>query len=97
MVKVESLYSVIKSPVMTEKTSQLGADNKYAFWVDKRSNKIEIRKAVELVYKVKVDSVNIIMVRGKKKRLRYGQEGKKPDWKKALVTLKKGESINLYK
>ena len=68
--------------------------NKYLFWVAKDSNKIEIKKAVEDIYKIKVDGVNTITMRGKSKRVRYAV-GKTPDWKKAVVTLKEGNKIDV--
>jgi len=85
-------YSIIASPLRTEKgTSQLPL-NKYVFLVAKAANKTEIKKAVQEIYKVKVESVNTVTVMGKKKRVRFA-EGKKPDWKKAIVTLKQGDKI----
>jgi large subunit ribosomal protein L23 len=90
-----SIYEIVKSPLLTEKITQLQAENKYAFAVDIRSNKIQIRKAIEKIYKVKVKGVNIVNVRGKKKQLRMGQTGKTPDWKKAIVTLVEGQEIKL--
>jgi large subunit ribosomal protein L23 len=70
------------------------AENKYLFLVDRSSNKIEIKKAVEDIYKVKVSGVNTVMMRGKSKRVRYAI-GKTPDWKKAIVTLKEGQKIDI--
>ena len=87
-------YSVILSPLRTEKGSVLSPLGKYLFWVDKAANKIEIKKAVEEIYKVKVKSVNTLTMRGKKKRVRF-IEGKTPDWKKAVVTLKAGDKIDV--
>lgn len=80
--------------MLTEKGTALKeADNKVMFRVAKEANKIEIKKAVEEIFKVKVDSVATINCKGKKKRL--GKfEGKRPDWKKAIVTLKKGEKLD---
>ena len=69
-------------------------ENKYLFWVDKRANKIEIKKAIEEIYKKKVIKVNTIIVSGKKKRVRY-KEGYTSEWKKATVTLEKGEKIDV--
>ena len=66
--------------------------NKYLFMVARKANKVEIGKAVKAIYGVNVVSVNTFMVRGKKKRVRYVM-GKTPDWKKAIVTLKKGDRI----
>lgn len=87
-------YDIVKSMLRTEKATVLLSENKYLFWVDKKANKIQIRKAVEDIYKVKVESVNTSMQRGKKRRVRYVQ-GKSPDWKKALVTLKKDSKIEV--
>ncbi len=86
--------TVIRSLLRTEKGSVQSAENKYLFAVLKSSNKIQIRKAVESMYKVKVSSVNTQVVAGKNKRVRY-QVGKTPDWKKAVVTLKQGHKIDL--
>ncbi len=86
--------TVIRSLLRTEKGSLQSAENKYLFAVLKSSNKIQIRKAVENMYKVKVSSVNTQVVAGKNKRVRY-QVGKTPDWKKAVVTLKQGHKIDL--
>ena len=85
---------IVKGMIRTEKGSVMMADNKYLFWVDKSSNKIEIKKAVEDMYKVKVSGVNTVMMRGKSKRVRYAV-GKTPDWKKAIVTLKEGQKIDI--
>ncbi len=87
-------YSAIISPLRTEKGTKLLSFNKYLFYVNKKANKIEIREAIEEIYKVKVERVNTITVRGKKKRVRF-VEGKTPDWKKAIVTLKQGEKIDI--
>ncbi len=89
-----SSYDVVKSMLRTEKSTLLLPDNKYLFWVDKKSNKVQIKKAVEEIYKVKVADVNTLMQRGKLRRVRYVQ-GKSPDWKKALVTLKEGSKIEV--
>ena len=91
---MKDAYSVILSPLRTEKGSNLLVYNKYLFWVDKKANKIEIKHAIEEIYKVKVDRVNTATARGKKRRVRY-VEGMTPDWKKAIVTLKPGEKIDI--
>jgi large subunit ribosomal protein L23 len=86
-------YSVIRGPVITEKASgKMERDGTYSFEVDSRANKIEIRRAVEGAFKVTVTRVNTVSARGKLKRVRW-QTGKTPDWKKAMVTLKKGDKI----
>ena len=91
---VKSSYDIVKGMLRTEKGSLMMPLNKYLFWVDAAANKIEIRLAVEEIYKVKVAAVNISMVRGKMKRVRY-KAGKQSDWKKAIVTLKEGNKIDV--
>ena len=87
-------YEIIKGPVITEKASaKTETENRYAFKVDRRANKIEIKRAVEKAFGVTVTKVNTIMMRGKSKRVRW-QVGKTPDWKKAIVTLKEGDTID---
>ncbi|MCM8773874.1 MAG: 50S ribosomal protein L23 [Candidatus Omnitrophica bacterium] len=95
MVEVKSPYSLIKLPLITEKSAKMGVFNKYIFVVDRKANKIEIKKAIEAIYNVNVREVNIINMKGKSKRIRWGQEGKTSSWRKAIVTLKKGEEIKL--
>ena len=87
-------YKIILYPLRTEKGSVLQTENKYLFAVDTLSNRIEIRRAVEEIYKVSVVNVNTMNVLGKRRRVRKA-EGKRPDWKKAIVTLKEGEAIEL--
>lgn len=88
-------YSIIKNPLRTEKGTNIQAkENKYVFTVDCKANKVEIKHAVEEIYKVKVGKVNTINVLGKWRKVRQ-VEGKRPDWKKAIVTLKKGETIEI--
>ena len=85
-------YSIVHSVVVTEKATELADDfEKYTFKVDKKANKLQIRKAVENIFDVKVNSVRTINQLGKRKRLRYAKYGKRPDWKKAIVTLSEGE------
>ena len=91
---MKSPYSVIISPLRTEKGTNLLLFNKYLFCAAKSANKIEIKNAVEEIYKVKVERVNTQTVKGKKKRVRL-VEGKTSDWKKAIVTLKAGEKIDV--
>ena len=80
--------------LITEKGTKLGPFNKYFFSVDIKANKLEIKKAIEDIYKVKVNDVNTMKVRGKKKRVRF-QEGRTSNWKKAIVTLAQGQSIDI--
>jgi len=87
-------YKIIKSLLHSEKGSQILPFNKYIFEVDKRANKTEIRKAVEQAYKVKVKDVNTMIMSGKWRRVRF-KPGKTPDWKKAVVTLRAGDKIDV--
>ena len=88
---------VIHGPLITEKLDKAQeAHNQYAFVVDRKANKNDIRSAVEKLFKVSVEDVKTAIFRGKKKRI--GRSiGRRPNYKKALVTLKKGESIALFK
>ncbi|WP_066640512.1 50S ribosomal protein L23 [Desulfolucanica intricata] len=86
---------ILKRPVVTEKSMALLADNKYTFLVDLRANKSEIKKAVEEIFKVKVDKVSTLRVKGKPKRVR-NVVGKTSDVKKAIVKLKEGDKIELF-
>ena len=86
---------IIIRPVITEKSSSLMQDNKYTFIVSPKANKVEIRQAIEQIFKVKVLAVNTIRVRGKVKRLGRTQ-GKRPDYKKAIVKLAPGERIEFF-
>ncbi len=87
-------YDTVLSLLRTEKGTELLPLNKYLFVVDKRTNKLQIKKAVEQIYKVKVDAVNTAIVSGKTKRVRF-KEGRTADWKKAIVTLKQGHKIEV--
>lgn len=91
---MKNAHDIVKGMIRTEKGTGMMSLNKYLFWVDKSSNKIEIKKAVEEIYKIKVDAVNTATMRGKLKRVRYAM-GKTPDWKKAIVTLKEGSKIDV--
>jgi large subunit ribosomal protein L23 len=90
------LYSVIIRPIVTEKsTSAKDEANKYIFEVDRRATKVDIRHAVEKMFKVKVAEVHTINISGKRKRM--GRIfGKRQDWKKAIVTLAPGTSIDIF-
>lgn len=79
-------HDILIRPVVTENSMDLMAEKKYTFVVDKRSNKTEIKNAVEQVFGVKVDKVNTMNMLGKKKRMGV-HVGKRADWKKAIVTL----------
>ena len=89
-------YDLIHTAELTEKASILGEKlNKYVFRVPPRANKIQIKDAVERLFKKKVISVNTCNYAGKKKRERRADFGRKAHWKKAIVTLKEGEKIDL--
>ena len=89
-------FDIIKEPVLTEKSlAQKEVLNKYYFKVDKRATKLDVKEAVESMFNVKVVSVAIMNKKGKKKRVRI-VEGKRPDWKKAIVTLAEGHKIDLF-
>ena len=88
-------YRVLVSPLITEKATTLVEGNKYAFIVAKGANKIEIAKAVKAVYGVTPKQVNVINVSGKQVA-RGRVKGQRSDWRKAIVTLAKGESIQIY-
>jgi large subunit ribosomal protein L23 len=88
-------FKILVKPLVTEKATNLVAENKYAFIVAKKANKIEIAKAVKAVYGVTPIKVNVINMQGK--RVTRGRiKGQRSDFRKAFVTLKKGEHIKLY-
>ena len=91
-----SYYDLIRFPMLTEKTMEAKeAYNQYAFAVDRQANKVEIKKAVEALFKVKVQSVRTLTVRGKEKRV--GRNiGRRADWKKAIVTLEPEQKIEFF-
>ena len=87
-------YDAIKTLIRTEKGTFLEPQRKYFFHVDSRVTKIDIKKAVEEIYKVKVQSVRTMIAAGKPKMVRH-QWGHTTDWKKAVVTLKEGNKIEV--
>ncbi len=90
------IYQVIKEPHITEKgTIQKDSSNQLSFKVDRRANKIEIRRAVETLFKTKVLNVRTMNMKGKKRRMGRSM-GKRPDWKKAIVELAPGENIGFF-
>ncbi len=94
-------YKIILGPVVTERSQKMReADNKYVFRVDPRANKIEIRRAVEIIFgegqkDFKVENVRVMKVRGKMKRM-GSRRYKSPGWKKAVVKLKQGLKIEMF-
>ena len=86
---------ILIKPIVTEKSTALMEERKYTFCVPLSATKIQIRQAVEQIFKVKVQAVNTMRYEGKRKRLGRTQ-GRRSDWKKAVVTLKPGETIELF-
>ena len=90
----DRLYKIILGPHVTEKSSMvMGSNAQVAFKVSKDAKKLEIKRAVEILFETKVDSVRVINMKGKTKRTKIGV-GKKSNWKKAYVTLADGEEID---
>ncbi len=91
---MKDLRRVLVRPLITEKGTALKEANKYLFEVHRSANKVEIRRAIEQAFKVTVVGVHTVAARGKRKRL--GKfVGKTPDWKKAIATLKPGDTIEV--
>ena len=89
-------YTVIKRPLITEKSMDATSMSKYVFEVDIKANKVEIAKAIEEMFSVDVKKVNTLRVKGKAKRVNSRVPGKTADRKKAYVTLKEGQSIEIF-
>ena len=88
-------HEVLISPVVTEKSSALMAEGKYTFKVDRTANKIDVKYAVETIFKVDVTKVRTMNMPGKLKR-QGKTSGMTPDWKKAIVTLKPGQRLPIF-
>jgi len=89
-------HQIIQTIALTEKATLLGENlNQYVFRVAPRANKLEIKQAVEALFGKKVERVNTANFAGKKRRERRADYGRRPSWKKAIVTLKKGERLDL--
>jgi large subunit ribosomal protein L23 len=86
---------VLIAPVVSEKSYSLIEDNKYSFRVHEKAHKTQIRQAVEELFEVKVEAVNIVKVPSKPKRRGFSK-GKKPGWKKAVVRLRAGDRIEIF-
>lgn len=86
---------ILIRPIVTEKSTALMEQGKYTFRVPLAATKVQIRQAVEQIFRVKVQAVNTMRYEGKVKRLGRTQ-GRRSDWKKAVVTLKPGETIELF-
>jgi large subunit ribosomal protein L23 len=89
------VYEVLRRPLITEKNSLLQAQGKYAFEVAARANKRQVKQAVETAFKVDVTAVNMVTVSGKQRRVGR-QQVLTSSWKKAIVTLKPGDKIELF-
>ena len=90
------IFQVIKEPHVTEKASLLKeGHNQISFKVHRRANKIEVKQAVEALFKTKVTEVRTVNIRGKQRRMGRNV-GKRPDWKKAIVRLAPGENIEFF-
>ena len=87
--------SIIIRPIITEHSYDVMEDNVYTFEVARDANKIEIKNAIQTIFDVTVKKVNVINVKPKPKRVRY-QEGRTRTWKKAMVTLAEGETIEIF-
>ena len=93
IISVERALSIIRKPILTEKSTNLNQFNQYSFVVTKNSNSNEIKQAIEKIFKVKVTKVNTSIIRGKLKSFK-GTLGYKKDLKKAIVTLAEGNTID---
>ncbi|WP_232548995.1 50S ribosomal protein L23 [Propioniciclava soli] len=93
--KIKDHRDVLLAPVVSEKSYGLLDENKYTFLVDPGANKTEIKIAVEKVFGVKVTNVNTINRKGKTRRTRYGT-GRRPDTKRAIVTVAEGDRIDIF-
>tara|TARA_X000000950_G_scaffold253526_1_gene316606 strand:+ start:401 stop:694 length:294 start_codon:yes stop_codon:yes gene_type:complete len=89
----KNIYNIIKNPVVTEKTTKIAENNQFVFKVDISSSKESIKMAVEKIFKVKVKNINTIKIKGKTKVFK-GTKGKRADYKKAIVSLKEGETLD---
>jgi large subunit ribosomal protein L23 len=89
------LYEVLRRPLITEKNAVLQMEGKYAFEVAGEATKLQVKQAVELAFKVKVNRVNVMTMPGKERRI--GRRNvRKPSWKKAIVTLQPGDRIEFF-
>ncbi len=91
-----NVYQVLKRPILTEKSDYQRDDNQYVFEVDRRANKLQIKEAVEMIFDVRVDSVNTMVMKPKRRRLGRKMIVSRPAWKRAVVTLAPGERIQEF-
>ena len=93
---MSDIHGILVAPLLTEKNTVLAeGNNQFAFRVDMSANKLQIKEAVEKLLKTKVESVRTSVVRGKKRRIGRST-GRRPNWKKAIVTLKEGQTIEPF-
>ena len=93
--EMENIWRVVKKPLITEKSEWMREKlNQYSFLVDMNANKVQIKKAIEKIFEVKVDKVRVIRYKGKPKRVRFSK-GRTPAWKKAIITLVEGDRIEI--
>ncbi len=92
-ISMDQAYDIIKRPITTEKSTNLQQFNQYTFVVSKNSNSTEIKNAIQMIFKVKVNNVNTSILRGKGKTFK-GQYGFRKDVKKAIITLEEGNTID---
>ena len=92
-ISMDKAYGIVKKPITTEKSTNLQQFNQYSFVVSKNSNSYEIKQAIEMIFKVKVNKVNTSILRGKGKTFK-GTYGFRKDIKRAIVTLKEGNTID---
>jgi large subunit ribosomal protein L23 len=91
---MKSSYQIVKALLRTEKSTIQEPQRKYLFLVDRQARKPEIKKAVQKIYKVKVTSINTLILPGKLRRVRY-ELGRTPDYKRAIVTIAEGQKIEV--
>ena len=96
MAKAPHPLDVILRPLITEKATRLNGENKYAFEVRRQVNKVQVKEAVQKAFNVRVASVNVMIMKGKPRRVRGGRIKHRPDWKKAVVTLVEGDKLELF-
>lgn len=90
-----SSADIVIKPIVTEKSTALASNNTYCFKVEKHATRTQVKLAIEKLFAVKVERVNTVNYRGKIKRLGV-HEGRRPDWKKAFVTLREGDKIPMF-
>ena len=91
-----NLYQVLKRPILTEKSDIQRDDNQYVFEVDRQANKLQIKEAIETIFDVKVESVNTMIMKPKRRRMGRKLTTTRSAWKRAVVTLAPGERIQEF-